>query len=72
MSRLQRLTTQLATLEAELSALPLAPEMDAEEAKHVSALRSALPLIIEFMRQEIVRLQADSIRKERVKQLAAA
>ena len=66
MPRLEQFTTQLATLEAELSALPLVSEMDAEEVQGVSALRSALPRMIEFLRQEIVRLQADCIREERI------
>jgi len=70
--RLEQFTTQLATLEAELSALPPVSEMDAEEVQGVSALRSALPRMIEFLRQEIVRLQADCIREERIKRLAAA
>ena len=72
MSRLEQFATQLATLEAELSALPPVSEMDAEEVQGVSALRSALPRMIEFLRQEIVRLQADCIRKESIRRLTAA
>ena len=55
MPRLEQFTTQLATLEAELSAFPPVSEMDAEEVQGVSALRSALPRMIQFLRQKMVR-----------------
>ena len=70
-TRLEELATRLASLEAELSALSLAP-MDTDEAKRVSALRNALPGLISFLRQEIVRHQANCARKEAIRRLTPA
>jgi hypothetical protein len=71
MSRLDEMSRQLASLETELSALaPISEKKDAE-AMRVATLGSALLAMIAFLRQEIIRHQADCMRKESLTQQLA-
>jgi len=59
------MTKQLARFEAELSALPPVSEMN----DTAPPLRPVLLAMIEFLQQEIIRHQADCVRKENISQL---